>query len=259
MPSILIVDDEANIRASLKGALGREGYQVDEAASVAAARPMLREAYDFVLLDVWYPNESGLDLLAEIHTGAPETTVVMMSGHATIETAVQATRLGAFDFLEKPIALERLLVLLRNARASQALEAENRRLREAWSVPLVGDSAAIRALLDQIARAGPSAARVLIHGEHGTGKELVARALHASSLGLEVTDLFPPRESQGGPLPRRRLLSAGQALDLLHDEAQLIALCGSNIAHGVELTEADQERCLAAAGRIAYLRDEVTA
>ena len=80
-----------------------------------------------------------------------------------------------------------------------------------------------------------------------------------ASLGLEVTDLFPPRESQGGPLPRRRLLSAGQALDLLHDEAQLIALCGSNIAHGVELTEADQERCLAAAGRIAYLRDEVTA
>ncbi|MEO5616762.1 MAG: sigma-54 dependent transcriptional regulator, partial [Candidatus Eisenbacteria bacterium] len=186
MPSILIVDDEANIRASLKGALGREGYQVDEAANLTAARPMLREAYDFVLLDVWFPNESGLDLLAEIRATAPETTVLMMSGHATIETAVQATRLGAFDFLEKPIALDRLLVLLRNALATQALAAENRRLREPWAVPLVGESQAIRALLDQIAKAGPSPARVLIRGEHGTGKELVARALHASSPRREM-------------------------------------------------------------------------
>jgi len=181
VPTILIVDDEANIRASLKGALGREGYQVDEAASLTAARPLLREAYDFVLLDVWFPNESGIELLAEIRAASPDTAVIMMSGHATIETAVQATRLGAFDFLEKPIALERLLVLLRNARTTQALEAENRRLRAPWGAPLVGESRAIRALLDQIARAGPSPARVLISGEHGTGKELVARALHAAS------------------------------------------------------------------------------
>jgi len=181
MPSILIVDDEANIRASLKGALGREGYQVEEAASLGAARPLLRESFDFVLLDVWFPNESGIELLAEIRAASPETTVVMMSGHATIDVAVQATRLGAFDFLEKPIALERLLVLLRNALASQALAAENRRLREPWAVPLIGESPAIRDLLEQIARAGPSPARVLIRGEHGTGKELVARALHESS------------------------------------------------------------------------------
>jgi len=107
--------------------------------------------------------------------------VIMMSGHATIETAVQATRLGAFDFLEKPISLERLLVLLRNASKSQALEAENRRLRKPWANPIVGSSRAVERLLGEIERAGPAPARVLIQGEHGTGKELVARALHAAS------------------------------------------------------------------------------
>ena len=117
MPSILIVDDEANIRSTLKGALAREGYQVDDAPSVAGARTLLREAYDIVLLDVWFPGENGLDLLAEIRDAAPATTVIMMSGHANVETAVQATRLGAYDFLEKPLSLERLLVLLRNASA----------------------------------------------------------------------------------------------------------------------------------------------
>ena len=112
MPSILIVDDEPNIRSSLKGALGRDGFAVDEAGTLAAARDLLREAYDFVLLDLAFPERSGLDLHEEIRAGAPETTVVMMSGHATIEAAVRATRLGAYDFLEKPIELERLLVLL---------------------------------------------------------------------------------------------------------------------------------------------------
>ncbi|NOT34968.1 MAG: sigma-54-dependent Fis family transcriptional regulator [Candidatus Eisenbacteria bacterium] len=181
MPSLLIVDDEPNIRSSLKAALEREGYQVDEAASIAAARDRLREACDFVLLDVWFPGENGLDLLAEIHASAPDTTVIMMSGHATLDTAIQATRLGAFDFLEKPVALERLLVLLKNAQTTRALQVENRRLQEPWMAPLIGDSLAIRSLLEQIALAGPSPARVLIRGEHGTGKELVARALHASS------------------------------------------------------------------------------
>jgi two-component system nitrogen regulation response regulator NtrX len=181
MPTLLIVDDEQNIRGSLQGALGREGYQVDAAESVAAARALLRDAYDVVLLDVWLPGESGMDLLAEIRAQAPETTVIMMSGHATIDAAVQATRLGAFDFLEKPVSLERLLVLLRNAATTRSLQAENRRLQEPWAVPIVGCSPAIREVLEQIALAGPSPARVLIRGEHGTGKELVARALHASS------------------------------------------------------------------------------
>jgi two-component system nitrogen regulation response regulator NtrX len=178
MPSVLIVDDEANIRSSLQGALGREGYDADVAATIAEARAKLRDAYDVVLLDVWFPRESGLDLLAEIAEAAPETVVVMMSGHASIDTAVQATRLGAFDFLEKPISLERLLVLLRNASDSVALRSENRRLRQSWAASIVGESPAVRRLLDEIRLAAGSHARVLIQGENGTGKELVARALH---------------------------------------------------------------------------------
>src|SRR5438874_2381388 len=161
MPSILIVDDEANIRSSLKGALAREGYAVDDAPTVAAARALLREAYDVVLLDVWFPGESGLDLLAEIRESAPATVVILMSGHADVETAVRATRMGAWDFLEKPLSLERLLVLLENALATRALATENRRLRAAWSTPLVGTSAAMQTLLAEIALAGPSPARVL--------------------------------------------------------------------------------------------------
>ena len=178
--TLLIVDDEANIRSSLQGALGREGYQVDVAASLAEARGKLRESYDLVLLDVWFPDGSGLDLLAEIMTSTPDTIVIMMSGHATIDAAVKATRLGAFDFLEKPILLERLLVLLRNAAATVTLKAENRRLAAPWAHEIVGGSPAVVKLLREIQLAGPSAARVLILGENGTGKELVARALHAA-------------------------------------------------------------------------------
>ena len=180
MPSLLIVDDEPGILSSLRGALGREGYQVEAAASLAQARDRLREAFDIVLLDVAFPVGSGLDLLPEIIAGAPETMVIMMSGHASLETAVRATRLGAYDFLEKPIALDHLLVVLRNASAALALRAENRRLQPAWAAAIVGRSPAVRALLHEIELAGPTSARVLIQGEHGTGKELVARALHAA-------------------------------------------------------------------------------
>ena len=181
MPAILIVDDEPNIVKSLGDALGREGFTVEGAATLAEGRMRLREAYDFVLLDVRRPDGSGLELLADLAAHTPETTVIMMSGHATLETAVQATRLGAYDFLEKPVSLERLLVLLRNASAALALRAENRRLERAGASAIVGRSPAIRKLLGEIERAGPSASRVLIQGEHGTGKELVARALHAAS------------------------------------------------------------------------------
>ena len=180
MPSLLIVDDEANIRSSLGAALGREGYQVDGAAHLGEARARLREAYDLVLLDVWLPDGSGIDLLREVAAHDPETVVIMMSGHATIDAAVEATRLGAFDFLEKPVGLERLLVLLRNALATRSLAAENRRLRPQAAHAIVGRSPTVRKLLREIELAGASAARVLIRGEHGTGKELVARALHAS-------------------------------------------------------------------------------
>ncbi|HEY6572086.1 MAG TPA: sigma-54 dependent transcriptional regulator, partial [Candidatus Eisenbacteria bacterium] len=181
VPTLLLVDDESNIRLSLQGALGREGYQTDAAASLVEARTRLREAYDVVLLDVRLPDGSGLDLLPEILAGHPETAVIMMSGHATIDDAVRATRLGAFDFLEKPLSLERLLILLRNATASLTLRAELLRLRRDATLPIVGDSEAVRRLLREIEVAGESGARVLLEGENGTGKELVARALHAAS------------------------------------------------------------------------------
>ena len=182
MPSILVVDDEANIRSSLQGVLTREGHQVDIAPSLAEARRLLREAYDVVLLDVRFPEGNGLDLLAEIRADAPDTTVIMMSGNAELETAVRATRLGAYDFLEKPLSLDRLLVLLQHASDSRALASENQRLRAPWATELVGDSPAMHQLLREIELAGPSPARVLLTGENGTGKELVARALHAASL-----------------------------------------------------------------------------
>jgi DNA-binding NtrC family response regulator len=180
MASVLIVDDEANIRSSLEGALGRAGFEAFGAADLAAARERLRDAFDAVLLDVWLPDGSGLDLLAEIMTASPETVVIMMSGHATLDAAIKATRLGAFDFLEKPLSLERLLVVLRNATSARALRAELRELRRPWSAPIVGESPAIRKLIEDVRLAGASSARVLIQGEHGTGKELVARALHAA-------------------------------------------------------------------------------
>jgi two-component system nitrogen regulation response regulator NtrX len=186
VPTVLIVDDEANIRTSLQGALGREGYQVDCAATVAEGRAMLREAYEIVLLDVWFQDGSGVDLLEEIKANAPDAVVIMMSGHATVDVAVRATRLGAFDFLEKPISLDRLLVLLRNATATLALQAENRRIPRPWSLPIVGRSQAIQKLLHEIQMAGGSSARVLVQGENGTGKELAARALHDAGARREM-------------------------------------------------------------------------
>ena len=174
MPSLLIVDDEANILSSLQGALGREGYQVTTAPTLAAARRHLAKPFDFVLIDVWFSEGSGLDLLTEIQNAAPETTVIMMSGHANIELAIQAVRKGAYDFLEKPISLERLLIVLQDASTA-------RQHRQTFQSPIVGTSKAIQTLIAQIERAGPSSARVLIQGEHGTGKELVARALHQAS------------------------------------------------------------------------------
>jgi two-component system, NtrC family, nitrogen regulation response regulator NtrX len=186
MPTLLVVDDEANIRSSLAGALTREGYQVECAATAAEARTKLRESFDYLLVDVWLPDGSGLDLLRETLAADPESIVLMMSGHATIDAAVQATRLGAFDFLEKPLSLERLLVLLRNAGSAAALKAENRRLARGWSGPIVGRSPAIRKLLAEVERAAPTVARVLIQGENGTGKELVARALHAAGPRREM-------------------------------------------------------------------------
>jgi two-component system nitrogen regulation response regulator NtrX len=181
---VLIVDDEPAIQSALRGVLEDEGYRVTAVGSGAEAIGVAAdEAPDVVFLDIWMPGLDGLETLAEIKRVRPEMAVVMISGHATIETAVKATRLGAYDFLEKPLSLEKTLVTVTRALEHTRLESENATLREKldarWQI--IGESAAIRVLREQIAMAAPTNGRVLVHGDNGSGKELVARAVHALS------------------------------------------------------------------------------
>jgi two-component system nitrogen regulation response regulator NtrX len=183
--SILVVDDEPGIRASLTGSLGDEGYSAAAVDSGEACLAALEERrFDLVLLDVWLPQMDGLETLARIRAMDAELPVVIISGHGNVETAVKAVRMGAQDFVEKPLTLEKTLLAVKNALRQKRLEAENRSLKEQvehrWV--MVGESAAIRALRADIAQAAPSNGRVLIFGENGTGKELVARNIHARSL-----------------------------------------------------------------------------
>ncbi len=181
---VLIVDDEPAIQSALRGVLEDEGYRVTAVGSGAEAIGVVGdEAPDVVFLDIWMPGLDGLDTLAEIKRVRPETAVVMISGHGTIETAVKATRLGAYDFIEKPLSLDKTLVILDRALEHARLESENASLREKLDErsQIIGESSVIRALREQIAMAAPTNGRVLIYGENGSGKELVARAGHALS------------------------------------------------------------------------------
>ena len=188
MNSILVVDDETDIRKSLRGILEEEGYKVSTAESGEACLDVLTtRSFDVILLDIWLPGMDGLETLEKIkdHEDAPE--VIIISGHGTIETAVRATKLGAFDFLEKPLSLERTLILIKNALQARRLRGENREFRkqlESRSV-IVGESVPTKALRQQIGLMAPTNGRVLIYGESGTGKELVARAIHNQSLRRE--------------------------------------------------------------------------
>jgi two-component system nitrogen regulation response regulator NtrX len=184
--SILVVDDEAGVRSSLAGILGDEGYVVEAVDSGEACLAALESGrrYDLLLLDVWLPKMDGLETLSRVRVLDPELPVVVISGHGSIESAVKAVRLGARDFVEKPLSLEKTLLVVKNALHQQRLEVENRALKEQvehrWV--MVGDSPALRALRADIAQAAPSNGRVLIFGENGTGKELVARNIHFQSL-----------------------------------------------------------------------------
>ncbi len=181
---ILIVDDEPSIRATLRGVLEDEGYRVAVVGSGGdALRLVADEAPDLTILDVWMEGMDGLETLAEIRRLRPDALVVMVSGHGTIETAVKATRLGAYDFVEKPLSLEKTLLTVARALEHARLERENASLRETLEhrTEIIGDSEPMRRLREQIATAAPSTGRVLIRGENGSGKELVAHAIHARS------------------------------------------------------------------------------
>jgi two-component system nitrogen regulation response regulator NtrX len=185
---ILIVDDEPAIQSTLRAVLEDEGYRVTAVGSGGdALRAVTEESPDLVFLDIWMPKQDGLETLAELKRVRPETTVVMISGHGTIDTAVKATRLGAWDFIEKPLSLEKTLLTATRALEHDRLERENRRLRERLErrTEIIGDGAAMQRLRGQIATAAPTSGRVLIHGENGSGKELVARAIHALSARSE--------------------------------------------------------------------------
>ena len=184
-PKILVVDDEAGIRESLSSILRDERYAVEavESAEVALERLNASE-FEVVLLDVWLPGMDGMEALSRMQSLAQPPLVIIISGHANIETAVRATKLGAFDFIEKPLSLEKVIVLVRNAIQQRRLQEENQLLRceLGHRYRIVGDSVPMKALRQQIAVTGPTNGRVLIYGESGTGKELVARSLHAASL-----------------------------------------------------------------------------
>ena len=182
--SILIVDDESGIRQSLCSILAEEGYEVKAVSSgEECLRVIEKKPVDLVLLDVWLPGMDGLATLERLHQTGAAPMVVMISGHGNIETAVRATKLGAFDFVEKPLSLEKTVLVVRNALGHLRLEEENRRLRAELEkrYQVIGESIPMRALRQQIAVTAPTNGRVLIYGESGTGKELVARALHAAS------------------------------------------------------------------------------
>ena len=182
--TFLIVDDEAGVRSALSGVLRDEGYRVDAVESgEACLERVVRQTYDVIVLDIWLPGLDGLATLEKLRERNVEAQVVMISGHGNIESAVRAIKMGAFDFVEKPLSLDKTVLVARNALRQRRLEAENRVLRAHVDrrLVMVGESPAMQHLRDQIAKAAPTNGRVLVYGENGTGKELVARSVHAMS------------------------------------------------------------------------------
>jgi two-component system nitrogen regulation response regulator NtrX len=187
-PAVLIVDDEATIIESLEGILSDDGFEVIHAFNgYEALKKIEAESPDIVLLDIWMPGIDGIETLKEIKKIAPNLPVVMITGHGTIESAVDATKSGAYDFLEKPLSIDKVMVTINNALNFRKLEEENIYLRKKTieKNSITGTSPAVQTLYKEIMSAAPSDASILISGENGTGKEMVARTIHQFSLRPE--------------------------------------------------------------------------
>ena len=184
MSRILIVDDEPGIRQSLKGVFEDEGFTTEAVSSGEdCLKRVEQNSFDLILLDIWLPGIDGIETLRRLREKSPHTHVIMISGHATIATAVSATKLGAYDFIEKPFSLEHTLLTVRNALSHRRLEQTNDLLRHQLEsrFNIVGESIPVKALRKQIAIVAPTNSRILIYGESGTGKELVSRNIHFMS------------------------------------------------------------------------------
>ncbi len=184
--SILVIDDEVAIRKALKEILSFEGFAIDEAADGIDGLKKIREGnHDCILCDIKMPKMDGLEVLAAAREAKPDTPFILISGHGTIETAVEAVKNGAFDYISKPPDLNRLLITIRNAMDKGSLVTETKVLRskvaKKTGAEMIGESAGIQAVRETIRKVGPTEARVLITGENGVGKELVARNIHQQS------------------------------------------------------------------------------
>ena len=184
MPNVLIIDDEKSIRSTLREILEYENFKVDEAVDGADGLKMTEKGtYDLILCDIKMPKLDGIELLTKLQESGSDIPIVMLSGHGTIDTAVEAIKKGAFDFISKPLDLNRLLVTVRNAMDRNSLVAETKTLKRKITKTreMIGNSAGIKKIKEMIERIAPTDARVLITGNNGTGKELVARWIHEQS------------------------------------------------------------------------------
>jgi two-component system, NtrC family, nitrogen regulation response regulator NtrX len=202
MSKILVVDDERSIRNTLKDILEYEKYEVDLAEDGKKGLEMVRLVeYDIILCDIKMPGMDGIEVLEQLNSISPDTPVVMISGHGNIDTAVESIKKGAYDFIEKPLDLNRLLITIRNAMDKSTLVSETKILKKKVSkkFEIIGDSPAIKKVIEMADRVAPTDARVLITGSNGTGKELVARRIHdhsnrSSELFVEVNCAAIPSE-----------------------------------------------------------------